>query len=56
MCFVGHPLRDQDPRLEIPRPIRKLTFAPDSRHLLTENGNGTVYVLRLGGSTASGSP
>ncbi len=27
--------------------IRYLEFAPDGRHLLTRNGDGTVYVLRL---------
>ncbi len=28
-------------------PVLDLVFAPDGRHLLTANGNGTVYVLRL---------
>jgi WD40 repeat protein len=27
--------------------IRQLTFSPDGRHLITANGNGTVYILRL---------
>ena len=27
--------------------IRQVTFTPDGRHLVTANGNGTVYVLRL---------
>ena len=27
--------------------IGQVAFTPDGRHLLTANGNGTVYVLRL---------
>jgi WD40 repeat protein len=29
--------------------IAQLVFTPDSRHLVTANGNGTLYVLRLPG-------
>jgi len=32
----------------LPGMVVNLAFAPDSRHLFTANGNGTVYVLRLG--------
>jgi len=32
---------------KFPGTVRRPRFAPDSRHLLTENANGTVYVLRL---------
>ncbi len=28
--------------------IQRMVFAPDGRHLLTANGNGTIYVFRLG--------
>jgi WD40 repeat protein len=31
----------------LPGPVRWARFATDGRHLLTANGNGTVYVLRL---------
>jgi WD40 repeat protein len=31
----------------LPWPIQSVTFAPDGRHFLTGNGNGTVYVFRL---------
>lgn len=31
----------------LPGPVNLLAFAPDGRHLLTGNGNGTIYVLRL---------
>lgn len=27
--------------------LRRIAFAPDSRHLVTANGNGTIYVLRI---------
>ncbi len=27
--------------------VEEVTFAPDSRHLITANGNSTIYVLRL---------
>ncbi len=29
-------------------PVYRLAFAPDSRHLAIGNGNGTVYIVRLG--------
>jgi WD40 repeat protein len=29
-------------------PVHHVTYSPDGRHLATANGNGTVYVLRLG--------
>jgi serine/threonine-protein kinase len=34
--------------LHFPGPIHALRFAPDGRHLFTGNGNGSVYLLRLG--------
>lgn len=34
-------------RLALPTPILGLAFAPDSRYLVTANGNGTLYVFRL---------
>ena len=27
--------------------IHQVAFTPDGRHLITANGNGTIYVLRL---------
>jgi hypothetical protein len=27
--------------------IPQVAFSPDSRHVITANGNGTIYVLRL---------
>lgn len=33
--------------ISLPGPIRAAVFAPDSRHIATANGNGTVYLLRL---------
>jgi WD40 repeat protein len=27
--------------------VHDLVFTPDGRHLITANGNGTLYVLRL---------
>jgi WD40 repeat protein len=27
--------------------IPKVAFTPDGRHLVTTNGNGTLYILRL---------
>jgi WD40 repeat protein len=32
-----------------PGRVRALCFAPDSRHLAAGNGNGAIYILRLGG-------
>jgi WD40 repeat protein len=37
---------------QLPGPIHGVTYAPDGRHLLTLNGNGTGYLLRL--ATADG--
>lgn len=31
-----------------PGEVKALAFAPDSRHVATANGNGTVYIMRLG--------
>jgi len=31
----------------LPGPVQWATYAPDGRHLLTANSNGTIYVLRL---------
>jgi WD40 repeat protein/serine/threonine protein kinase len=45
--LTGVPTR-ADLRLGGPRGwIRELYYAPDGRHLITVNGDGTVYVLRL---------
>ncbi len=32
----------------LPGPVNSVLFAPDNRHLILNNGNGTAYVLRLG--------
>ena len=41
-------LEAADPRsIVLPGPAHALTFAADGRHLVTANGNGTLYVLRL---------
>jgi WD40 repeat protein len=32
---------------EMPGAVADLCFGPDGRHLITANGNGTIYVLRL---------
>jgi WD40 repeat protein len=32
---------------QLPGMIREACFAPDGRHVITSNGNGTVYILRL---------
>lgn len=32
----------------LPGLIQKALFAPDGRHIATLNGNGTIYILRLG--------
>jgi WD40 repeat protein len=31
----------------LPGPVMGVTFAPDGRHLITANSNGTAYALRL---------
>ncbi|MFN0056683.1 MAG: WD40 repeat domain-containing serine/threonine protein kinase [Planctomycetales bacterium] len=36
--------------------IRQVAWAPDGRHLLTVNGNSTLYVLRLGQDANGASP
>jgi WD40 repeat protein len=33
---------------QLPGPVYGVAFATDSRHVVTANGNGTVYVIRLG--------
>jgi WD40 repeat protein len=43
----AEPIRSEGWSLGMPGPVTSLVFASDSRHLLTGNGNGTVYVLRL---------
>ena len=37
---------------ELRFPIHSLAWAPDSRHLLIANANGTVYIFRLGEAAA----
>jgi WD40 repeat protein/serine/threonine protein kinase len=41
---------DGRPRREwsLPGPVQQAVFAPDGRHAVTVNSNGTMYVLRLG--------
>jgi WD40 repeat protein len=39
---------------KLPGAARRVAFAADGRHLLTLNGNGTIYVLRL--ATPDGKP
>ena len=34
-------------RLKYPGTVRQVIPHPDGRHLVTVNGNGTVYILRL---------
>ncbi len=34
-------------RLTFPGRVHELTFTDDSRHLVTGNANGTIYVVRL---------
>jgi len=34
-------------KLQLPGLVRHVLFTTDNRHLITANGNGTVYVLRL---------
>jgi WD40 repeat protein len=33
---------------QLPGPVTSLIFAPDNRHLVLGNGNGTIYILRIG--------
>ncbi len=33
---------------QFPWPVNALALTPDGRHLVTANGNGTLYVLRIG--------
>ena len=51
VCHLSLTDPDAEPeRLQIGPPrgvIQQIAFGPESRHLLTANGNGTVYVLRL---------
>jgi hypothetical protein len=35
---------------QLPGLISQVAVARDGRHLITYNGNGTIYVLRLGGA------
>src|SRR5262249_26430244 len=51
----GHPSERGPGRLQLKRSREidlpggaMLAFAPDSRHLITGNSNGTLYILRLG--------
>jgi WD40 repeat protein len=45
---VANGALQQTIRLALPEArILRIDFAPDGRHLLTSNGNGTLYVLRL---------
>jgi WD40 repeat protein/serine/threonine protein kinase len=39
---------------QLPGPVHGLAFATDGRHFATANGNGTVYLLRLGEAPAPG--
>jgi serine/threonine-protein kinase len=48
----GKPLR----AWQLPGELGSVTFAPDSRHLAAANGNGTVFILRLGPPTPAGRP
>ncbi len=34
-------------RLTYPGPVRNIQFTPDGQHLVTANGNSTIYVVRL---------
>lgn len=38
---------------KFPGPVEGIAFASDSRHLITANGNGTCYILRVAGSTSA---
>ncbi len=41
---------------QLPGPVSWVAYAPDGRHLLTVNGNGTGYVLRLAPPPAAEAP
>jgi WD40 repeat protein len=41
---------------QMPGAVHGVAFLPDGRHLLTANGNGTAFVLRLKSSPSAGSP
>jgi hypothetical protein len=45
--YVIDPVRKRHHRTQLPGEVKAITFAADSRHLLTGNANGTVGVLRL---------
>jgi WD40 repeat protein len=38
---------------KFPGPVEGIAFASDSRHLVTANGNGTCYILRVAGAENS---
>jgi serine/threonine protein kinase/WD40 repeat protein len=40
------PREEQGTKIELPGPAQGLAFSADGRHLITANGNGTLYVLR----------
>jgi hypothetical protein len=46
---VGRKHHQQRRWQQLPGAVLSLAFAPDGRHLITANSNGTAYVLRLGG-------
>jgi WD40 repeat protein len=35
------------PRFKLPGPVRELVYAPDGRHLVTVNADGSVFLFRL---------
>jgi serine/threonine protein kinase len=39
---------------KFPGPVHAVTASPDGRYLITGNGNGTIYVLRLAAPAAKG--
>jgi hypothetical protein len=41
------PEASKQTKIALPGPVQALTVAADGRHLVTANGNGTLYVLRL---------
>lgn len=45
--------RDERRRWDLPGGVTSASFAPDSRHVITRNANGTVYVLRLAEAAAA---